>query len=126
MTNELFSTIYGEEVYNVPPPVTIVLGQSWKDLKSEERQLLTKILLAIRQTIDRVRILHQTKLDLSEWSAKPAQVIAFVAPAKGVALYEVIRTDSSAIIFSDSPDVLMTDDVAKKKLWLALQTLFPS
>src|SRR5436190_19095065 len=108
MTNELFSSIYGEEVYDVPAPVTIVLGQPWKVLTPEERQLLTKILLAIKQPIDRVRILHQTKLDLSEWSAKPSQVIAFVPPAKGVGLYDVISTETSSIIFSDSTEAIFT------------------
>jgi hypothetical protein len=126
MINELFSSIYGEEVYDVPAPVTIVLGQPWKELKLEERQLLTKILLAVKQPIDGVRILSQTKLDLSEWSAKPSRVIAFVPPAKGVGLYEVIRTGFSSIVFSESPDALIAKEAAKKKLWQALQTLFPS
>jgi hypothetical protein len=121
---ELFNALYGEEVYDVSPPVAIVLGKSWQDLNEEERQLLSKILLAVKSSVDRVRILHQTKLDLSEWSAKPSRVIAFVAPAKGVGLYEVIRTDSTSIVFSDSPEVLMNDEPAKKRLWLALQTLF--
>ena len=126
MTTEQFNSIYCEEVYSVKPPVTIVLGKSWQDQKQEERQLLSKILQAVRLSIDRVRVLHQTKLDLSEWSAKPSQVIAFVPPPKGVGLYEVIQTESSSIIFSDPPNDLMNNEAAKKKLWLALQALFPS
>jgi hypothetical protein len=126
MTSEVFNSTYGEEVYAIAPPVTVVLGQPWQDLNNEERQLLSKILAAIRQSMERVRILHQTKLDLSEWSAKPGQIIAFVPPAKGVGLYEVFRTDSSSIIFADPLTVLLINEPAKKKLWSALQTMFPA
>jgi hypothetical protein len=126
MKPELFSAIYSEEIYDVSPPVTIVLSRSWPELKPEERQLLSKILLAIGQSIDRVRIVSQTKLDLSEWSARPSQVIAFVPPAKGVNLYEVIRTDASSIIFSDSLEFFLTNESAKKTLWAALKAMFPA
>jgi DNA polymerase III psi subunit len=118
--------IYQEEVYRFPGLPTVVLPVPWKDLPEDQLALLTKILQAIRLRLEAVRILHQKEFDLSEFDEKPALLIGFVTPPKGVPAYEVYRTSQTAMVFSDSLAVLVGDDAAKRKLWGALKDLFPS
>ena len=121
----VFKTIYSEEVYSVPTPVTVVLGAPWKEMKEGDQQLLSKILQAVRLSLDAVRFIYQPHFDLSAWSEKPQRMIAFVPPPKGLSAYEVIQTGETSVIFSDPLEFLNTDDAAKRKLWNTLKTLFP-
>ncbi len=122
----IFKTIYSEEVYSIPSPVTVVFGVPWKDVKEDDKQLLSKILQAVRLSLDAVRFIHQPHLDLSAWTEKPRRMIAFVPPPKGLSAYEVIQTGETSVIFSDPLEILNTDDAAKRKLWNTLKTLFPT
>ena len=121
----IFKTIHPEEVYSVPPPVTIVIGVPWSELKQGHRELLSKILLAVKHSIDSVRIVHQSMLDLSAWVEKPTHLIAFLSPPKGLAPYEVIQADETSLVISDPFEILIEDEAAKRKLWVALKALFP-
>ena len=120
----LFKTIYPEEVYSIPPPLAVVIGIPWAEVNDAQRLLLSRILQAIRLSVDGVRIVHQASLDLSAWGEKPAQVIAFLSPPKGLASYESIETGKASVVFSDPLEILVTDDQAKRKLWNILKTLF--
>lgn len=122
----VFKTIYEEDVYSIPFPVTIVIGIPWNELKEDHRQLLNKILKAVKLSLEAVRILHQASLDLSSWSEKPGRMVAFVAPPKGFKHYEVIQTGETSVVFSDPLEFLNTDEAAKRNLWIALRALFPS
>ncbi|NOT76558.1 MAG: hypothetical protein HOP08_16640 [Cyclobacteriaceae bacterium] len=119
-----FKSVYGEEVYSIPTPVTVIIGISWNDIKEEQRVLLSKILQAVRLSLESVRIVEMTPFDLSAMIEKPSKVLAFLAPPKGLASYEVVQTGDTSIIFSDPLDILMTDDAAKRKLWNTLKSLF--
>jgi DNA polymerase III psi subunit len=121
-----FKTTYTEEVYSIPPPPTVVLGSPWNELKQEQQILLSKILQSVKLSLDAVRIVHQTTLDLSCWNEKPHRLLAFVAPPKGVSLYEIIQTGETAVIFADPLEVLHADDGSKRKLWNALKSLYTS
>ena len=121
----IFKTIYSEEVYSIPSPVTVVLGMPWNEVKENDQQLLSKILQAVRLSLDGVRFIHQPHFDLSVWSEKPQRMIAFVPPPKGLSAYQVIQTGETSVIFSDPLEILNTDDAAKRKLWNTLKTLFP-
>ncbi len=119
-----FKTIYGEEVYSIPLPVTVIIGIPWSDIKEDQRQLLSKILLAIKQSLESVRILVIPQFDLSSYKEKPSRILAFVAPPKGLASYEVVQTGDTSVIFSEALDALITDDASKRKLWAALKLMF--
>lgn len=119
-----FKTIYQEEVYSVPVPVTVVLSKPWQDMGPDQRQLLAKILQAIRLSPEAVRIIQQASFDLSGFEEKPKRMIAFIAPPKGLSLYEVITTGQTSVVFSDDLEFLNRDDAAKRKLWNTLKAFF--
>jgi len=119
-----FEVIYAEEVYLIPPPVIVVIGEPWNKLNEEHRQLLNKILQSVRLSVAAVRIIHQSEFDASGLSEKPSRIIAFIKPPQGLTSYEVIQTGETAFVFSDLLSQLMADDAAKRKLWGALKTLF--
>jgi hypothetical protein len=123
---EWFKSTFNEEVYDIGVPLTVVIGTPWSTLKEEHVQLLSKILVAVGQSLGSVRVIHQEAFDMSLWSEKPARVIAFVAPPKGLAAYEIIQGPEGAVVFSDPLEILNADDGAKRKLWGTLKTLFQS
>jgi len=118
------TAIYSEEVYIIPPLVTVVIGEPWDHLPDEQRQLLNKILQAVRQSLESIRIIYQSEFNASAWSEKPARMVSFTKPPKGLILYEVIQTGEAAVVFSDPLSQLISDDAAKRKLWSALKSLF--
>ena len=119
-----FATIYAEEVYSIASPVTIVISVPWSQITEDHRQLLQKILQAVRHSLDSVRIIHQNKFDASAWNEKPSKVVAFIEPPKGLTAYEVIQTGETDVVFSDPLAQLISDDTSKRKLWGALKSLF--
>ncbi len=124
MKDAIFQSIYAEEVYNIASPVMVVIGEPWNQLTEDQKNLLSNILTAVRQSLDSVRVLHQPHFNVSKWSVKPSRIIAFVDPPKGLIPYEVIQTGETAILFSDPLAQLIADDVSKRKLWSALKSLF--
>ncbi|CAN5316403.1 hypothetical protein BH09BAC3_BH09BAC3_11550 [soil metagenome] len=126
MEDSTFKTIFSEEVYQIPSHVAVVIGIPWNEIKEDQRLLLSKILQAVKLSIDSVRMLHLTQFDLSSFEEKPSTILAFVTPPKGLASYEVVKTGQTSVIFSDPLESLITDDAAKRKLWGALKGLFES
>ncbi len=123
--NLLFDTTYLEDIYQVPCRTFIIVASPWSELEEEQRSLLSKILQAVRLSLESVRIIYQSNFDLASFEEKPERMIAFVTPPKGLASYEVIQTGETSVIFSDPLEFLNTDDAAKRKLWNTLKTLFP-
>jgi DNA polymerase III psi subunit len=119
-----FKTIYQEEVYSVQVPVTVVLNKAWKDVPTDQRLLLAKILQAVKLSTEAVRIIQQTSFDLSGFVEKPKRMIAFMTPPKGLSPYEVIVTGETSVVFSDGLEMLNQDDAAKRKLWNTLKSFF--
>ena len=126
MTYSLFGSTFMEEVYAVSSPVTVVIDVPWSALPPESLELLAKILVAIKSSIEGVRIVHQSNLDMSSWAELPTRLIAFVQPPPGIALYERIETPKTEMVISEPLSVLLANESAKRKLWTALRTLLPS
>ena len=121
-----FESVYQEEVYDFRPPLTVVLSTPFKSLQEAELQLLSKLLHAVNRSLAAVRIVEEPNLDLSGWTDKPAYVIAFQAPPKGIEPYSIMTASGTSIIFSDSLNVLSGDLTAKQKLWASLKAMFPA
>lgn len=119
-----FSTIYPEETYLVPAPVTVVIDAAWSQLPEEQRLLLNKILQSVGQSTASVRILQQATADVSALIEKPRFLIAFVPPAKGIPVYETVSADGCKMLFSDTLEKLAGDDASKRKLWNGLKAMF--
>lgn len=120
----LFDSIYKEDVYSPAASPTIVIDQPWETIEKEERVLLSKILAAVKHSLDSVTIKHQPSLDLSPWKEKPRRVIYFGKPINGIALYEVLDTHGSMVVCAEKLKDLIKNDEAKKKLWQALKKQF--
>ncbi|HRI78276.1 MAG TPA: hypothetical protein PLR06_01970 [Cyclobacteriaceae bacterium] len=119
-----FTAIYPEEVYTIPIPVIVITGDPWTKLTDEHKQLLNKILLSVRQSLTSVRIIHQSEFDVSVLPEKPARIVAFINPPKGLTTYEVIQTGETSVVFAGPLPQLITDEPARRKLWGALKTHF--
>lgn len=119
----VFEATYPEDLYLIAPKVTVVLPVPWAEVKEEEKALLSKILTAVKLSLDAVVIRQQPKFDLSTWAEKPAKVLCF-APADGLPKFEVLPAQNTMLVVSLPLPELMTNDEAKKKLWGALRVMF--
>jgi len=118
--------IYQEEVYRVKLTTIILLPCPWADVTEAQRQPLEKILLGLGLSLEAVRIVHQTAIDLSAFAEKPERMIIFHTPPKPLALYEVHAIGETQVVFAGGLDIFNQDEVTKRKFWNALKTLFPS
>ena len=124
MSAILSSNTYSEDIYLLPELVTIVVEKPWVNISIEERVQLSKILNALKLSLEKVRVSFQTDLDLTNLIGHPSYVIVFGLTLKGVNLYEPITVKDTRLVMSESLSALLTNDDAKKKLWLALKPMF--
>lgn len=119
----VFETTYPEDLYLLKPKVTVIVPVPWTEVKDEEKILLSKILSAVKQSLDSVVVIHQPKLDLSLFAEKPQKVLCF-SSAEGLPKLEVLPAQGTSVIVSLSLSELITNDEAKKKLWAGLKQMF--
>lgn len=119
-----YQTIYPEETYQVPVPVTVVIDLPWSELSDELRLLLNNILKAVGQSTASVRILQQATADVSTLIEKPRFLIAFLPPAKGIPVYEAVEVEGCKMLFSAHLEKLAGDEASKRQLWNGLKAMF--
>ena len=124
MTDPVFESLYPEELYYPSPKTAVVISGAWDKIASPERELLAKILGSVKLSLESVRIVEQPHFNLSTWIEKPTKVICFSPAPSGLAKHEVIEVEGTALVLTSPLADLMADDVAKRKLWLALKQLF--
>ncbi len=120
---EIFESTYPEELYLIQPRVTVVIAVAWTEVKEAEKTLLSKIVGAVKLSLDSVVIRQQPQLDLSVWTEKPERVLCF-SPAEGLPKFEVLSAQGTSVIVSLPLNELLANDEAKKKLWAGLKVLF--
>ncbi len=120
---EIFESTYPEELYLIQPRVMVVIPVAWTEVKEAEKILLSKILSAVKQSLDSVVIRQQPQLDLSVWTEKPKRVLCF-SPAEGFPKFEVLPVQGTSVIVSLPLPELLANDEAKKKLWAGLKVMF--
>lgn len=125
MTWTVFGTTFNEEVYDFQPPLTVILEKPWSAQSPQCQEALTKLLSAVRQSPESVRMVTQATLDLSAWADSPARIVAFVPPPKGINTNEKITTPKSEIVVAEPLSVLLANEDLKRKFWAAFRTLFP-
>lgn len=118
------SAIFTEELYNIGPKPTIILTKSWAEVQPAEREQLSKILLALKLSLERVTIVYQSTLNLGALVAKPERVIYFGTLPAGLTHYEYLQVQGVGLVASEDLAQLLTNDPARKKLWIALKQLF--
>ena len=120
----IFESLFSGQLFTLPVPPTIVITQPWESIGTDERVLLSKILGALKLSIDSVKIKSQPSLNISSWVEKPKHLIYFGSPVKGLVQYEVIEANGVSIVASESLKDLLQNDASRKKLWQALKTQF--
>lgn len=116
--------IFSEEVYQLAAKPVVVVNKPWREVSVDESTLLSKILAAIKLSLDSVNIVYQSQLDVTQFSFKPKAVICFGSGAKGLALYEPIEANQVSIVLSESLTDLLKNDASRKFLWQALKKQF--
>lgn len=124
MDSAIFNTLYNEELYQVKPKVVIVVDQEWNSVTAEEKQLLARILQAVKLTFEGVRVVRQDVLNVTGLGTPPHRVICFGKAAAGLALYEPLEVGGISLVISENLSELVKNDAARKKLWGALKLLF--
>jgi hypothetical protein len=119
----MIADLYQEEIYQIKDRVLIVLAVSWDSLSQDDKVLLSKILGAIRLSLDGVQIISQQSLDFQYISnLAPKWVIQFSNEATDDIPYYVATTiEGVSLIKSHTLGDL--DDARKKSLWMALKGL---
>lgn len=116
--------IFSEEVYRLAAKPVVVVNKPWTEISPEESSLLSKILNAIKHSLDSVNIVYQSQLDVTQFSFRPETVICFGSGTKGLALYEPIDANQVSIVLSESLTELLKNDASRKLLWQALKQQF--
>jgi DNA polymerase III psi subunit len=118
------STIFTEELYRIAPRPVVILTKPWPAVLPAEIEQLSKILSALKLSLERVTILYQQKFDFTSLVIKPERVIYFGPLPAGLTHYECIEAQGVKIVASEDLGQLLTNDPARKRLWIALKQLF--
>lgn len=116
--------IYTEELYKPSQRIVVVVSKAWSDVSEDERNVLSKMLVAVKQSLAAVQVVNSREITLADLATfNPSKVLAFGATLEGQSkLYELITIDGVAAIVADSLEKL--DDAKKKSLWVALKQMF--
>jgi hypothetical protein len=120
-----YEFLYQEDIYQITDTILVLIDRPWEELREEDKTLLSKIMGAVKVSLDRTQVLNMPSTDLSTLSiCNPAKVISFgVSLAEGNELYKCLNKEKTTFILSDS--LALLDDARKKSLWGALKQMFP-
>lgn len=122
MSTAPLSHLFNEEVYSIPPIVTIVINKSWENISEEHKVLLGKILGAVKVSLSAARVIKRDAVTLEDLRAIGNQKILIFGTEAPLSLYENIQAQGFSVIRADELSAL--DDIKKKNLWIALKTMF--
>lgn len=124
MDQEVFVTTYQEEIFQLQPKPVVVINEPWEKLGEKERELLAKIISALKISIDTISLVSQPTLDIAFFAGKTYKVIYFGNLPTGVSRYEVLESGELSFICSESLAQLLDNEAARKQLWAGLKRLF--
>ena len=124
MDQEVFLTIYQEEIFQIKTKPFVVINEPWEKLGEKERELLTKIISALKISIDSITIVSQPTLDLSSFAGTTHKVIYFGDLPIGISRYEVLESGGLSFVCSENLTQLIDSEASRKQLWVALKRLF--
>lgn len=119
----VIADLYKDEIYQIKDRVLIILTVSWDTLSNDDKVLLSKILGAIRLSLDGVQIVSQQNPDIhAVKKLEPKWVIQFSSETTDdIPYYIVTPVEGLSLIKSHALGDL--DDARKKSLWMALKGL---
>jgi DNA polymerase III psi subunit len=124
MDQEVFATTYQEEIFQFKPKPVVVINNAWEHMGEKERELLSKIISALKISIDSITVVSQPTLMITSFKGKTGKLIYFGDLPTGVARYEVLESEGLSFICSESLSELIDNEAARKQLWLGLRRLF--
>lgn len=124
MNQEIFEATFPEEIYHLRFRPVVVIGEGWSKLGDKERELLKKIISALRISLDEVTIVSQSALDVTQYNHKASQLIYFGNVPAGVSYYEVLHFGDLSFICAESLAQLLENEPARKQLWQGLKKMF--
>jgi DNA polymerase III psi subunit len=124
MDQELFETTYLEEIFLFSPKPIVVINKDWEQIGEKERELLSKIISALKISLGSIAVISQTSLTIPSFKGKTDKLIYFGDLPTGVSRYEVLEYEGLSFICSESLSELIDNEPARKQLWLGLRRLF--
>lgn len=124
MNQEVFETTYQEEIFQIKSRPVVVINYVWEKLGEKERQLLTKIISALKISIDSITIVTQQPFDVNAFKEKTPKLIYFGDLPAGISPYEILELNGLSYICSQSLTQLLENEPARKQLWIGLRKLF--
>jgi DNA polymerase III psi subunit len=124
MDQEVFITTYQEEIFQIKEKPIVVINESWDQLGSKERELLTKIISALKISIDAIMVVSQPSLQITSYYNKTRKLIYFGELPAGVLHYELLESGDLSFICSESLTQLIDNEPSRKQLWQGLRKLF--
>lgn len=124
MDHEVFGTTYQEEIFQFKPRPIVVINKTWEQIGEKERELLSKIISALKISIDSITVISQASLNITYFKGKTAKLIYFGDLPTGVSRHEVLESEGLSFICSESLLELIDNEPARKQLWLGLRRLF--
>lgn len=122
---EWITALYAEEIYQLPPPTTlIVLPVPWTELTDDDRLMLRRLLKAVGTGLVKARIIHTQELTepmLEAIDAKYAIVFG-VDVDPPVNNYEIVQIGRTSLVRTFAPSQLT--ESLKRPLWDALQDMY--
>lgn len=117
-------SLFQEDLYLIPGKVLIILPAEWHNVSQEEKNILSKILAAVKLKPETVQIISRSTVVLeSLLPFSPMRIISFGAPFHPeVKPYETVLINDVKVIYADALHIL--DDQKKRNLWLALRSMF--
>lgn len=115
--------LYQEEVYAIPPKVTVVLARPWDQYNDADQMLLNKILGSVKLSLAAVRIVIAASVTPEVLSSLGvSSILIFGSKADDIPLYHVSQAQGFSVVRAD--DLSELNDTTKKSLWLALKAMF--
>jgi len=124
MNQEVFDTTYQEEIFQIKPKSVVVINEVWEKLGEKERELLSKIIAALKISIDSITIVSQPTLDITSFAGKANKLIYFGDSPVGISRYEVLESGDLPFVCSENLTQLIDNEASRKQLWIALKRLF--
>ena len=124
MEQDVFESTYQEEIFKIKPKPVVVINAAWEKLGDKERELLSKIISALKISIDSITIVCQPTLDIISLTGKTYKVVYFGELPTGVSRYEILESGDVSFICSESLTQLLDNEASRKLLWVALKRLF--
>ncbi len=124
MNIDIFESVFQEEVYSIKPKLVIVIENSWQALSEQERELLKKILGALKISLESIQIVSQSDFKISSFENKTEKLIYFGANPGDFANYQQHTFSGISFICSEALSQLLLNEAARKQLWAGLKDMF--